>query len=513
MRPVHFRAYVEDKQMTDHGKNISSPDVRFQAFAIAWALWTIARYVATTGQYIKQGDMKWTYIMPAVMLSGLVISRPSSMGRLASLMLFTAIICLFDLPFKANQQLLSLVVSMLVTFGMLYAVRNFGDGEMQRRHAFTQFAPSIRICVIVVYSWAFIHKLNYDYFGDDGCAFFFYELILEKYGLQDLSNTFGDGISRESFIFFLISLVILLAEGSLAVLLVFQRTLRPALMMMLVLHVTFMVIPDRFVGSFSATMWAMAACFVPNSVWLSTRDFLRRLPISPRPPSTWSWFGLSILIGILLIAFASGLPRLTRYAPLASTGLNIMLWTPVALMMFFIILKSQKSFWTTKGPRTRAYWIPSARRWTLVIPVLMFTCGLMLYTDIRNETGFAMFSNMRSDPGRNNHFFIPRITVMNDGNDQGVIVLESDNERIKLFMNDGRRRYPSKLTWFELRRLITLEQGDIAITYQRDGEEVVTVTREMNPDDPLFQALGPIESRLRLFTTIPISEEDCPCRH
>ena len=43
--------------MNDHEKNISSPDVRFQAFAIAWALWTIARYMATAGQYIRQGDM------------------------------------------------------------------------------------------------------------------------------------------------------------------------------------------------------------------------------------------------------------------------------------------------------------------------------------------------------------------------------------------------------------------------------------------------------------------------
>ena len=499
--------------MNDHEKNISSPDVRFQAFAIAWALWTIARYMATAGQYIRQGDMNWAYIMPAVMLSGLVISRPSSIGRLATLVLFTAIVCLLELPFKANQQLLALATCMLVTLGILYSIRHFRNSEMQRRHAFTMFAPSIRICVIVVYSWAFIHKLNHDYFGDDGCAFFFYELVLEKYGLQNLTNMFGDGLSREAFIFFLISLVILLAEGTLAVLLVFQRTLRVALVMMLMIHLLFMLITDRFIGSFSATMWAMGACFVPNSVWLSTREFLRRLPINPRPPSTRSWFGLSILIGILLIAFASGLPKLTRYAPLISTGLNIMLWTPVSLMMLFIILKSPKSSWTSETPRTRAYWIPSACRWTLVIPILMFTCGLMLYTDIRNETGFAMFSNLRSDPGRNNHFFIPRIPVMNDGNDQGVIILESDNERINQFTNDGRRRYSSRLTWFELRRLITSEQGDIAITYQRDGEEVVSVTRELNPDDPIFEALGPVESRLRLFTTIPNNDDDCPCRH
>lgn len=142
----------------------------------------------------------------------------------------------------------------------------------------------------------------------------------------------------------------------------------------------------------------------------------------------------------------------------------------------------------------------------------MFTCGLMLYTDIRNETGFAMFSNLRSDPGRNNHFFIPRIQVMNDGNDLGVTILETDNPRFNLFMDDGRRRYPSRLTWFELRRLITTEQGDIAITYQRDGEDVVTVTRGLNPDDPVFEAVGPFESRLRLFTTIP-NTDDCPCRH
>ena len=493
-------------------KNIASPDLRFQAFAVAWALWTIARYTATAGQYIKQGDMSWSYVIPGVMLSGLVLSRPSSIGRLTTLMLFTAIVCLLELPFKANQQLLALGTCMLVTFGILCSVRHFRDREMQRRHAFTLFAPSIRICVIVVYSWAFIHKLNHDYFGDDGCAFFFYELILDKYGLQSLTNMFGDALSRETFIFFVISIVILLAEGAIAVLLVFQRTLRVALVLMLLAHLLFMVIPDNFVGSFSATMWAMAACFVPNSVWLRTRDFLRRLPVSPRPPSTWSWLGISLLIGIVLIACAFAFPKLTRYAPLISTGLIIMLWAPVALMMLFIILKSPKSSWKSESPRTGAYWIPSACRWTLVIPTLMFTCGLMLYTDIRNETGFAMFSNLRSDPGGSNHFFIPRIAVMNDGNDRGVTILETDNPRFNLFMNDGRRRYPSRLTWFELRRMITAEQGDIAITYQRDGEEVVTVTRGLNPDDPVFEAVGPFESRLRLFTTIPTTD-GCPCRH
>ena len=499
--------------MNDHTKNISSPDLRFQAFAIAWALWTIARYTAITGQYLKQGDMSWSYVIPAVMLSGLVLSRPSSIVRLATLILFTAIICLLELPFKANQQILALGACMLVTFGILSSVRNFRNSELQRRHAFMLFAPSIRICVIVVYSWAFIHKLNHDYFGDDGCASFFYELVRDKYGLQSLTDMFGDGLSRESFIFFVISLVVLLAEGALAVLLAFRRTLRAALVLILLVHLVFMVIPDNFIGSFSATMWAMAACFVPNSVWLSTRDFLRRLPVSPRPPSTWSWLGLSLLIGLVLFAATFTSPKLTGYAQLISTALIIMLWSPVALMMLFIILKSPKDSWTSESPRTRSYWVPSAWRWTLVIPILIFTCGLMLYTDIRSETGFSMFSNMRSDPQRNNHFFMPRISVMNDGNDHGVIILETDNPRINLFTNDGRRRYPSRLTWFELRRLITKEPGDIAITYQRDGEEVVTVTRRLNPDDPIFESLGPLESRLRLFTTIPTNADECPCRH
>ena len=188
-----------------------------------------------------------------------------------------------------------------------------------------------------------------------------------------------------------------------------------------------------------------------------------------------------------------------------------MLWSPVALMMVIIILKSPKQDWIPTHRRDN--WIPNRCKWTLAFPALGFMLGLLLYTDIRNESGFAMFSNMRSDAIRNNHFFMKKISVMNDGNDQGVAILETDNERVGLFMGEGRRRYSSRLTWFELRRLVSDEEGDITITYQRDGDEAVTVSRELDPGDPVFEPLSPFESRLRLFTTIPTNMDECPCRH
>lgn len=489
----------------------SSPDLRFQAFAIAWALWTIARYTAVTGQYLKQGNPIWLWIIPAVMLSGLVLSRPSSVGRLAMLAFFTFVICLTELPFKANQQALSLLVCMVVLLGILHSVIHFRDDETRRRNAFSQFAPSIRIMIVLVYFWAFVHKLNSDYFGQDGCAFFFYELILDKYGLQTLIDQTEFNPLDSSLLFFLISLAVLLAEGALGFLFLFRRTWRIALVLMLILHMMFMAVPDNFIGSFSATIWAMAACFVPNSVWLSTRDFFRRLPIKCHPKSIWVSLGAGLSVGLLLWVCAVAFAGYGPYFPMISTGFIIMLWGPVALMMLFIILKSPKDSWIPD--RSRVFWLPSAWKWSLIVPACAFTLGLMLYTDIRNESGFAMFSNLRSDADRNNHFFIPKIIVMDDGNERGVRILETDNPRLDSFMGDGKRRYAGRLTWFELRRLITAIPEDMTITYQRDGEEVVSVTRSRHPKDPVFEPLGPFESRLRIFTTIPENDVDCPCRH
>ena len=488
-----------------------SPDLRFQAFAIAWALWTIARYTAVTGQYLKQGNPIWLWIIPAVMLSGLVLSRPSSVGRLAMLAFFTFVISLSELPFKANQQALSLLVCMVVLLGILYSVIHFRDDETRRRNAFSQFAPSIRIMIVLVYFWAFVHKLNSDYFGQDGCAFFLYELILDKYGLQTLIDQTQFTPLNSSLFFFLISLTVLLAEGTLGFLFLFRRTWRIALVLMLILHIMFMAVPDNFIGSFSATMWAMAACFVPNSVWLSTRDFFRRLPIKYHPKSIWVSLGAGLSVGLLLWVCAVAFAGYGRYFPLISTGFIIMLWVPVALMMLLIILKSPKDTW--KAELSRTSWMPAAWKWSLIVPACTFFLGLMLYTDIRNETGFAMFSNLRSDAIRTNHFFIPKMTVMNDGNERGVRILETNEPRLSAHIGDGKRRYKSRLTWFELRRRVADTPEDMAITYQRDGEEVVSVTRSRHPKDPVFEAPGPFESRLRMFTTIPENDTDCPCRH
>ena len=102
---------------------------------------------------------------------------------------------------------------------------------------------------------------------------------------------------------------------------------------------------------------------------------------------------------------------------------------------------------------------------------------------------------------------------MNDGEDGGVIILETDDERLKFFVGEGRRRYPSRLTWFELRRLVGRARGDISLTYQRDGGEVISVTRELDPEDAVFQPPGFFESRLRIFNTIPDDDQMCPCRH
>jgi hypothetical protein len=82
---------------------------------------------------------------------------------------------------------------------------------------------------------------------------------------------------------------------------------------------------------------------------------------------------------------------------------------------------------------------------------------------------YAMFSNLRTEDGKTNHFFIPASSQIFNYQKELVTILESDN---KTFSNIDRYEHGNvHVVYFEFVRLMNLEEGDFYVKVRYNGKE------------------------------------------
>jgi hypothetical protein len=99
------------------------------------------------------------------------------------------------------------------------------------------------------------------------------------------------------------------------------------------------------------------------------------------------------------------------------------------------------------------------------------------YIGFKTQTSVVMYSNMRTEGGVNNHFFMPVIPLFRFQDDL-VEVISSNRRSIDelrkhspLFEPDG-KKYEVNVNYFELRGGVSqIAADDLMITYRRNGEK------------------------------------------
>jgi len=328
-----------------------------------------------------------------------------------------------------------------------------------------------------LYFFVVFHKLNADFFDPDvSCGVTFYAAQLSRLPWLPASPLFHVGAIYAT----------IAIEAAIPLMLVFARTRNVGMLVGMLFHYVVAMNPISGFYNFSAMLFALFALFAPPSL-------LSQPTIGSRP----------FRIGAVGVAVASGaIAVLLRVLPRAlQPRLDpfLVLWD---LYGAVLIVAFAAHTWRSRNEADHRATPPFALpvRALLVVPIAVFLNGIMPYLGLKTETSWAMFSNLRTEGDRSNHWVIPASTQVFDFQRDLVQVTSSSDESLQWVA----KRHQS-IPYFEVRR-----HPAASVSYTRNGVEA---RFQRASDDPRFSTEIPLPMR-KLLWFRPIDPDGKErCRH
>ena len=266
-------------------------------------------------------------------------------------------------------------------------------------------------------------------------------------------------------------------------LLLFPRTRVVGLVVGLLFHTMLTFDVEKHFFDFSSTMFALLSVFLSDH---AVRSF-SRVPLASRYPA----LRLGFLIWYLLAMLALFLSLDTRYGYSAFfIGRQVLWWT----LNSWLILAFAALF--RNGWRDGE--LSGTRRLcglTACLPILLFLNGITPYLGLKTRSSLDMYSNLRAEAGRENHFIIRKSAdLLGNMADLAVVISTSDAELEKEIIQPA-----LLITFFELRRRVLKNPG-MQLRFHRDGKEYILSEAGK---DPIF-AEAPSQMLLKLLWYRPV---------
>jgi len=375
---------------------------------------------------------------------------------------------------------------------------------------YEDFATVLRIELAVMYFWAVIQKLNWDYFNPAvSCAA---KLQRELEAVLHLPTSPD----------WMLPLSIwgsLLLEGTIPILLLCRRTRRIGFIVALAFHFWLSLHPHPGIYSFSALVFGMLVLFLPRAQleelfirWSRQRETaLRKLRLPKNGPSLGA--------ATIILFYVVGVPSAKLYEILGQSLETFRIVNLFGLIWFLIwgvwLGISYMSTWRTSsslGANIRYFCRTPA--W-LGLLVVLFN-GTNPWIGLKTQNSFAMFSNLRSEFDCN-HMFLRRIDLFTYQKDMleirhsepDLLSPTTKPKTIEKFANPG-----GIMPFFELRRLLSRTTGDVRVVVFRDGKtEVIERKGETVSHPDAFTPPSLLEYKALWFRRLNNWHGPMPCTH
>jgi hypothetical protein len=486
-------------------------DDRPALFAGLWGLFVLTHMSATYFRWFQFGDKVELVLGALAWLGGAaLLLGPSSVVRLVVATVLFLAYKAYLLPMVPNHILFAMFIAVTILGAVaLGALRWHGVGgqDRLRRLIFARLAPVLAVELLVMYFFVVLHKLNRDYLNPEvSCGFLLYEEIVTATDhLLPLAAWMG----------YPCLLGALFLEAAIPLCLFFRRTRTLGILLGLVFHTMLALHPNLYIYSSSVLLFACYTVFLP-------RGFVSRLRARtswlPRLAS-WQLAGIATVVGLLAavgLAAAAGFERgavideLHKWAPGAAKTF-FFVTTAIIIAGFVSVLAEKGSGRRLRYP-TPAQLLRGAGSVLMLVPLLMLLNGFSPYLALKTGTSFAMFSNLRTEGGVNNHLFMPRLPVP-DYQDDMVRVVESNDPRLQGWADQG-----LQATTFEFRRhLAERAKPDLRVVFHHNGERHELDLKGRDGMSArvgeLLEPPGWLERRLLLFRPVPVENVPMPCSH
>lgn len=444
-----------------------------------------------------------------------VLLKPSSTYRLYALLLLVPIDAFGKMPWIPNHWLFASVVSLTILSSALILLIRDRRMSVDGSELFDTFAPAVRLELVLLYFFAFFHKLNRDWLDPGvscGTLLFSSALNLPEFPgshfLTDILPIYGT----------------LVIEAAIPLFLLFRKTRIAGVFIALLFH--FLLGTFEYYN-FSALTYAVLYLFAPDNFSDQLRAWWRGSAVRgiylraadtvligryKRPAIVAAGAVCLALFIYASLSYPARVPHLELRDPanIGKTRLYyafLALWWIFGISLIAIFLLSLRNGHSA-GYRDRRFFIPSYAV-ILLFPIMIVINGASPYLGLKTQTSWSMFSNLRTEGGYSNHLIIRHPYYTTGYQTDLVEIRRSSDPRLSAFKDSG-----YLMPYFELRRYMSLNRssstGAGGLEYMRNGS--VTAVSGPEEDPVIFRPANYFLRKFLSFRPVP-SEYRGYCQH
>lgn len=452
-------------------------------------LWAIATLFHMAHSSVFDAQLNLAFLTLAAFFA---IFRPSltSFLLLITLQIFDAA---FRMPFTTNHWIFTAFVNGTILHALLYLVWKNKSFRVEEGELFKLFGPLVRVEVIILYFFAVFHKLNSGFFAPaTSCA----TDLLRAQNVDHIVPLSGELFAANAYL-------TLLIELSIPIMLCFRQTRNAGVLLGVAFHCVLSYSTYNAFFDFSSLMFAVYFIFLaPGFSLAAYRGFqgLRAFRTA-----TFREFSLSTItcVAVLIVLCLGVFYLLNKRLDTYQSVHLYFFWTVYSLVFTACIL----SYLLVRKHSNRGWESTlKAAHWSLlIIPVVVFINGTLPYLGLKTENSYAMFSNLRTEGGKSNHFIVPASAQIFGYQKEVVQIVSATDPMLQKLAEDG-----MGLVLFEFRNYVSAQRPE-RIEYLLNGERRTYI----RGDKASQQTLGKnpyVLQKLMKFRPFSI-EGPQPCEH
>ena len=483
-----FLSLNNDHTMAD-GRDLNSAG--FGLFSFLWA--TAILFHESKLAIVARPPEQFLHMALVLAAIGVLI-RPLSPVRFLVLAGVQLACAWADQPAYINHWLFVGLVHLSLFIALAGRLLMRHAGKLKPDSFFNLFIPILRVEVILLYLFAAISKFNTGFVDpNSSCAAVVYLKWSERIPFLPQGQTV------------LVTAIwgIILIELLVPALLIFRRSRVAGVILAWCLHLLLGI--NGHYG-FSAIMMALLILFLPKEfpAWLKDvplelRWIDERMRRILATAAIWAVpVTLCLGLAITLAAVTFNLDGTFPVWPWLRWG-AIRMWLAAGLVFGGLIcwfsLKTQLKSWPQRFFRIS---VPIG----ILGPALVFVNGLCPYLGLKTENTFTMYSNLRTESDKWNHFLVPQAVQVFSLQDHLVTIVDASDPRLR-----RRAEQNVRMTWHHFYSHVR-RNPEGSVVYEYQGRRYIS---PLIGDDPLLsRELPVILKKLSVWRVVPTyGANDC----
>ena len=453
---------------------------RIALFGVLWALAAVLHLLAVGPQ-----GPAWTQVALAVG-AGLAICWPGAVLPLVLLAGAGVATAWAEAPDLREAWLLVAIVDLgILLCALVGAVRRRGTDRIDLAD---RLFPSARLCLLGFHLFAGFAKLN-DGFLDRrvSCGVVRFRDTTASLGLEALQLDGAAWLER-GVIAGTIGL-----ELAIPVLLVLRRTRRVGVVVALAFHALVGFDRDLATWDLAIVVLALLTLFVPASgAWAAERVGSVRARLALRGPRLPRW------LRAILVVVPTGLGLLVATDRLrVGTARDVGFW---AWLLCLVVAGGALARLLRQGRHHEGVRLLPYHALFATIPLLVVVNGVAPYLELKTESAWTSWSNLRTVGGETNHLLV-RASANLSGADADVVrIVDTDDPTLAAY-----RSRAVGLTWRDLRAYLH-DHPDASVTYVREGRRVAAAPARSRPE--LVEPVPTWAAKLLPFKPVDLIEPE-----